>query len=230
MFLILIAVVLFAALTYAVTSSTRSGGDNVSEEKMELKISEMLQYAAMIKSAVTRVRVSNGCGETEISFADNGNMSKQRNGTVYDYTNPNAPADKSCHIFHPNGGGVPSRLIPDGITVDPASVPAGYMHPQSFFISSSRVSEAGTDSGTDLVLWLGRLTENSCMQVNEMLGVAAAGTVPVLDTFDCDGTPFDGTYQTCSDPIGDDLMYKGNLSFCALTQGGYIFFHVLIAR
>ncbi|PZP57489.1 MAG: hypothetical protein DI586_00190 [Micavibrio aeruginosavorus] len=102
LFLILIAIVLFAALAYAVTQSSRSGGTDVNSEKADLAAAQIAQYGAQISTAVMRVRVGNGCSETEINF-ENPLM------THPDYwggsTNTTAPADGRCNIFGPNGGG-----------------------------------------------------------------------------------------------------------------------------
>lgn len=68
LFLILIAVALFAALSYAVTSSTRAGGGNANNEKTNLQISQMHQYAAALNGAAQRLQVINKCDETELNF------------------------------------------------------------------------------------------------------------------------------------------------------------------
>lgn len=60
LFLILIAVALFAALSYAVTKST-SGSGSVSKEKLALSISELLQQSSTIKTEIMRRNI-NGDG------------------------------------------------------------------------------------------------------------------------------------------------------------------------
>ena len=100
LFLILIAVALFAALSYAVTQSTRSGGGNTSAEKGELNAAALNNYVLTLRTAMTRLRITNGCSREKLSFEP-----PPFSGSGV-YFNPNAPTDKSCHIFHPNGGGV----------------------------------------------------------------------------------------------------------------------------
>ena len=68
LFLILIAVALFAALSYAVTQSGRGGG-SIDKEQESLYISEIAQYFALVESEVQKLRIVNGCSVAEISVA-----------------------------------------------------------------------------------------------------------------------------------------------------------------
>lgn len=105
LFLILIAVALFAALSYAVTSSTRSGGGDASKETIALSASQIVQYVTSIENAIMRIKISNNCDDTQISF---------ENPIVSGYTNSNAPADYRCHVFRPEGGNVSWQNPPQG--------------------------------------------------------------------------------------------------------------------
>ncbi|MCP6336149.1 hypothetical protein NL449_29430, partial [Klebsiella pneumoniae] len=71
--------------------------------------------------------------------------SRQKNGSAYYYTNPNAPNDGSCHIFG-SGGQVASQLLSSGY-IDPSTVPvATSMDSRSFTITMARVHGAGQDN------------------------------------------------------------------------------------
>lgn len=59
LFLILIAVVLFAALSYAVTQSSRGSG-NASKEKLSLDIAALNNQIASLRTAYTRTYISEG--------------------------------------------------------------------------------------------------------------------------------------------------------------------------
>jgi len=58
LFLILIAVALFATLSYAVTQSTRSGGGNATKEKSMMEMAKLQQASINGSTAITRMRVS----------------------------------------------------------------------------------------------------------------------------------------------------------------------------
>ena len=107
LFIILIAVALFTALSYAITQSGRGGG-STEKERVDLIAAEILQDAAAVLTAIDRVKLVNGCQETEISF-------DSPHAPVGAYTNPNSPLDKSCHVFEPEGGNIPWQTYPASI-------------------------------------------------------------------------------------------------------------------
>jgi len=92
LFLILIAVALFAALSYAVTSSSRGGSNNGSTEKEQLQASNILNYQASIKVAIDRMVIS-GTPVENIDFS----RPEDAGFDTAPYTNK---------LFHPQGGGV----------------------------------------------------------------------------------------------------------------------------
>lgn len=66
LFLILIAVALFAALSYAVTQSTRSGGGDASKEKLLTESSVIVQKSVSIRTAATQMMISRGITAAEL--------------------------------------------------------------------------------------------------------------------------------------------------------------------
>lgn len=99
---ILIAVALFAALGFAMSNMMRGGaGESISREKSQIFASEIISYAQGLKDAINVLRISGTCDDTQLSFEK-----APYDGTDSDYVNPNSPVDFSCHVFHPNGGGV----------------------------------------------------------------------------------------------------------------------------
>ena len=93
LFIILIAVALFAALTYAVTNSFRGGGNTISDEQARVDAGELLRDMNAISQGYHYLS-QKGCSIDDISF--------QHPAT--------APHD--CDVFHPDGAGIdyPSNL------------------------------------------------------------------------------------------------------------------------
>ncbi len=233
-FIIFLGIALFAALGYAVSQSTRTGSNTGGKEKNLILASDIISYGNSIATAVKTMMVMNGCKETQISFEDNNGMSKSFDDVPYNYTNSNAPSDKSCHVFSTVGGGIKPRILPREATLDPAV--AGGMHAQSWQGGRATISGMGTDigaAGTDLVLLLGKPNKNVCLAINEKLGIPnPSGNPPLVNNWTCKGSEFTGTYNDCSAvPFTDaDLYIKGKKSFCIMNGTQYFYIQVLIAR
>lgn len=95
LFLILIALALFGALSYAVTQSSRGGGD-ISREQALLDDAQAEQCTALVEYGINKIKLLNGCVLDQFSYElpDGSNA------------NSDAPSDERCHIFRDNGGGV----------------------------------------------------------------------------------------------------------------------------
>lgn len=96
LFLILIAVALFASLGYAISSSSRGGVPDISKEKAQISAAVGDACTASVNGGILRLKTARSCSDSEISY-------EQPDGTN---PNPAAPSDKSCHVFHPAGAGV----------------------------------------------------------------------------------------------------------------------------
>lgn len=113
LFLILLAVVLFAALTYAVTSSMRGGGRNASAETPQLMAASITQYFDQIDAAVLRMTMSQGVKPETISFEypfmNNNLYQTNPNGTGSAYFINSDCTSDACRIFKTDGGNVTPR-------------------------------------------------------------------------------------------------------------------------
>jgi hypothetical protein len=220
LFLILIAIVLFAALSYAVSQSTRGGGIDPSDEKAELLAAEILNYVTAMQTAITRLQVSHGCEDTEISF---------ENPVVSGYINTNAPSDKSCHVFDPAGAGMSWREPPEdvwrfsgaasvnGIGKYKGSCP-GYSDPASCADLLMRFMIAS--SGKKL-----------CSHLNKMINLKDNQEPPVSSAWTNEASKFTGSYTGTHHiaivPLLNKMMgcYRRHA-----TSDEYVFYAVLIPR
>ncbi len=232
LFLILIAVALFAALSYAVTQSSRSGGDGVSKDKAKLTASQIIQYATHVEQAISRMKLINRCTDTQIDF---------RNNFVAGYENPSSQSANRCEVFHPNGGGIQWQEAPKNATTN---------NNDWVFNGSNTVTNIGTGgqnttsptcpggpagSCAELVMILSNLDKSLCLEINKKLGVGerSAGEPPKDNTNAEVIAKFIGTYAETF-AIATPLLYgvsTGCFEGDAIPASGtYHFYHVLIAR
>ncbi len=169
LFLILIAVALFAALSYAVTQSGRGGG-SIDRELALLASSQTAEYGAQVGQAVVKLLLL-GCAENEISFWNDSDGNGTEDGSD-DYFNSSSPADRTCHVFDPAGGGVtpqtPSTQINDGS--------------DWFFSGGVQVHDVGNTNfdaaSQDLTMLLFNIDPEVCQSFNDGLGLGLS-SVPI---------------------------------------------------
>lgn len=101
LFLILIAVALFAALSFAISQSTRGGSGSASKEKNQLLLDQLSQNGSSLAQAITRVILGNGCTIDNVSF-DSPRWPAPNEYIFSTYT----PADGRCNVYTANGGAV----------------------------------------------------------------------------------------------------------------------------
>lgn len=215
LFLILIAVALFAALSYAVTTSGRGGG-TTDNEKLLIAAAQVLQHAATVEQAVNRVKIINNCTNEMISF----DMSAPWN------SNPLAPSDYSCHIFRPEGGGVTRPKPPPGIV----TAPTGYAVEKGL----SFVGVEGLDNCRDAAFSLSNVTEDFCNAINKLLGHADDLT-PIPGYIGNGGTGY--PWATC-DGVGvmtwtfanQGTKFNGKTAFCGKAWSTPRFTYAVILR
>ncbi len=180
LFLILLAVVLFAALSYAVTSSLRGGGTDASGEKLTAEIAAMIQFMDQVDAAVLRMNMTKNIRIETISFRHD-SAYYGTNAPIVDYMdNPNCTND-SCRVFRPDGGGAMPQIFsklgaatPDGFTPGSSGLPG------HFRIQALQWPYAKTDAN-DVVLVQYGMKPAVCAEVNRQMGITAqpnfSGTV-----------------------------------------------------
>lgn len=181
LFLVLIGVVLFAALSYAIMASNRGGGKDLSDDKAKLAAAEILQHFATIRQAIERVKTVNKCANEEITFTSPDIV----------VTNANSPSSQKCHIFYPAGGGVSrvkfnkkyfdaTKFLPSAQWYVYASLPP-YNYTVGFNAYNRQRNIATTSNGVDSVDLLGILygvSDAVCKAVNRSQGVNAPTYAP----------------------------------------------------
>lgn len=173
LFLILIAVALFAALSYAVTQSTRSGSGDASGETNLINSAQLAQYPAGVRTSVVRMIIG-GISVDQILFDAPANFDNV--------------SDLSYSVFHPTGGGAVFQSAPNDVinTSSPGSTGGQWVYSSKFQINGvgSTTNGSGGNVGNDIISFLPAVGQNVCKKLNDELGITTSN--PGTDT---DGIP-----------------------------------------
>lgn len=177
LFLILLAVVLFAALSYAVTSSMRGGGKDASSESNQAAASAIAQFFQQIDTAVMRLTLAGGNRIENISFERD--VPRVNAASAAADVNPNCTSN-ACKIFHVDGGGVAPMTF-EKYAVSPAGFGTGSYAPGVFDVQMIQWPFAGTDAN-DVTIRILNLKIPVCTEIAKLLnipnGAGVTGTAP----------------------------------------------------
>ncbi len=223
LFLILIAVALFAALSYAVTQSTRTGGGDTAGETTLISSAQLTQYPASVRTAVVRM-ILKGKDVTDLEFNPASAFSS-------------CTASNSFCVFHPSGGGATFATAPTGMMASTGGNTTG----EWVYNMENEIELLGTtNNGTtvsvataDLIAFLPGITQTLCNKVNSELGIAGV-TAPTETGLDIstymDNTYTAGTNGSVIDAAGSSDALVGQPFGCFVDTGVYTYFHVLVER
>lgn len=222
LFLILIAVALFAALSYAVTQSSRSGGGDASSETNLVDSAQITQYPASVRTAIIRQMVSKSVLVGDLEF-----------NSPSDYGDCTGTPPTAC-VFHPSGGGATFTPAPGSVTTSGS--------PQSWvFNGENEINLVGTTAGGDaptstsaeIIAFLPNVKSAICQKINTQLGIAA-GAIPAETNLDVTVQMTDGVGLVSAangGTIGADVASLDGQGFGCFSQGGVnYYFHVLIEQ
>ncbi len=218
--IILIGIILFAALLYTFTNSTRTGTGNLSAQQSMIAAQEILNYARLVEGAVNRLR-QNGCSENEISFD---------NTAVSGYENTDAPIDNSCHVFNPAGGAITNIIPPD--TYFDSLNSADPVYGSYTYTDNSTIFNIGSTKQEATVL-LNFIDKDICMKINNLLNISNPSNSPPIDigTMNFDSL-YDGNFPNSPSSSFNAPEIIGRNSGCISdsSETTFHFYHVLFAR
>lgn len=237
LFLILIAVALFAALSYAVTQSTRSGSGDASGETNLINSAQLAQYPAGVRTSVVRMIIG-GTGVDQLSFDSPSNFAAM------------SESERLLNVFHPTGGGAVFQNPPKDLIM--ASAPGTWIYSSAYQIDGIGSTEAGVTASNDIIAFLPGVTQNVCRKLNEEVGITSGdtdkipgdstiGSVPTaiqnMSLAPSGGTPniFTSVVGTISgsfvgQPFG---CFRVGTTAPVTTYGAssaYVYYHVLVER
>ena len=210
LFLILIAVALFAALSYAVTNSGR-GGSGIDKEEAEIQAAQIMNYAAMLKSTYQRLKIIGGYEQIQLTAS-----AENDSGTCY-----NGDATYTCNnigILNSSTG----YSAPDLENVR-AGTPAGNY--AISWIYSRLVMPSGEFGTTEADVWASfrNIRDETCIAINKKaLGI---DTIPLFVASTHGGVGLranflrtDGT--TAASTMGSTYYQVPGIEGCAESENG----------
>ena len=220
LFLILIAVALFAALSYAVTRSGRNS-DTISDKKAEILANEVLQFLTEVGNAVNKVMLINGCKDTQLNFYNE--VYTDTSGTILTPANhnPNSPPDKRCHIFDPAGGGVVAREF-QGLGI-PNQVWGGKKAGHGMAIVN-KVSKIGEPTEYDILYSFSFVRKEVCRALHKKAGLEYTN----FSTDFTNHVRYDGVFAGVTNNLTESYMYfcKNNTQ----NENAAYLYYVLLPR
>lgn len=158
LFLILIAVALFAALSYAVTQSTRSGTGSTDREQSLLGSATLTQYPTALRTAIVRMVLAG----------------RDVRGIWFEPPSDFGTLDVNRLVFHPEGGGASFQEGATDVMASPAAggpTPVGTWY-HNMQLEIPNVGKSGT-GGNDLIAFLPGVNDNACLRINQQMGIPA---------------------------------------------------------
>ncbi|MEM7679689.1 MAG: hypothetical protein AAF182_01630 [Pseudomonadota bacterium] len=244
LFLIFIAVILFGALSFAVSDMMRGASpERLQEEKASLFADSILGYGRILRTAIKDMRI-NGCAPLEISFENQVTANNENELLDVDYTHE-PPADEKCKVFSPQGGGVNySPPDPEWLSdIDGFDPNYG----QWYFPADVCIPGIGTspeedcdgdgEDNEDIVLILPYISPAVCKLIQARMEVDEEGESEIPqeegNAWTSERLPFIGA-QEDGEALDQDYQQVGCFEGANATSfppaGTYHFFQVLLAR
>ena len=219
MIYVLIAIVLFAALSMTLGRQTdNSEASDLDDGKAELYATQLIAYATQAKSAVDQMMFSS----TSIDELD--------------FTLPSEAGFNSAptmhKVFHPDGGGLNAVALPEqAIDQNIADPVAGW------YMGRFENVEWTETSGTDVILIAYQVKKKICEKINQ--NVTGTTTIPQLTTtirnvFIDDAIHAGGNVELTTDPAGTPICAtchkRASLCVEDVVPGTYGFYTILADR
>lgn len=212
---VLIAIALFAALSFTLARQSDTGeGGTLSDEKAELYATQLISYAAQVKSVIDQMMFS-GTDIDDLDFLD------PSEGTFNDGTQ----LDRANRVYHPEGGGLIKGNIPD----EAVSLLSTVIRPGWYLSRFSNVEWTKT-TADDVILTAYQIKKSVCEKIN--LKITGSTDIPTLNVTIADiliDSAINSDFLTDPDnaPNCSECHEMPSLCVQNQTQNAYAFYTVI---
>ncbi len=220
LFLILIAVALFAALSYAVTQSG-GGGGTIDKEQNIIKTALMMDQASLIKNHIQRLYILNEVDQVRFDSS-----AYNTAGTVY-VNGGGSTTGGTVGVFDATDG-INAQYPPIELTTTP-NINFAWTYFPNIHVTVS-LAELGS-STDDEILFVSNLTKTACEQINKSF--TGSTTIPTYSWAGANNRyreifRRDGTIVT-NNAIAADIDV-GVIPGCNVNGGGFLYAYFDIVK
>lgn len=179
LFLILIAVALFAALSYAVTQSGRGGG-NISNETAQIAGATAAQKVGLFRQGLMRMNVT-GLAYNQIRLTTDANENNTAAAPSYPQTLCSTGTD--C-LWSSDGGGIDPSTLDLPVEAFAAITSTNVTgHRQMFIVSGNIIGNFGygDTAVADRLIFISNVKKETCAAFNKGLGVTGNADMSVVN-------------------------------------------------
>ena len=221
LFIVLIAIILFAALAM-VMSKTNNSVKNIENSENYIAANELLDYLSNVKKAVHTMMLMNGTSDITVSFEDD---RPNQTGTSSDTTNTMNPNSRGTidQVFNTVDGGMIQWKDFGHLTQNHSTSVDLY---NQGYTGGNIVENVGTGEA-DLIFQLRDISLELCQIINKKAGLPyEEATIPLDTTFS--NAHFKGAYNTNTLENVDGSEFGCFIR--STSPNMYFFYYVIIAR
>lgn len=158
---VLIAIVLFAALSFSLSRQSRYGGGTgeIDAAKAEFHAAQMIAYASQVKSAIDQMIVT-GSTIDDLDFILPSDANFDTGSPVH-------------KVYHPAGGGITHANLPDNAVNQISTTPEA-----GWYMGAFNNVEWTKTTGTEIILTAYQIAMPVCEKINQK--ITGQTTIPVL--------------------------------------------------
>lgn len=213
---VLIAVVLFGALSFALSRQMDSGETaTLSDEKADLYATQLINYVAQAKGSVDQMLFS-GSKISDLVFTLPGTATFETGSPIH-------------KVYHPGGGGLIPGVLPPEVVYDSISE----LWPPGWYMGRFNNVEWSPSTDDDVILVAYKIAESVCESIN--LKLTGSMSIPTIVTSSAlyevfvdpaihnSGVPTDFLEASCA-------SCKGKPSLCVTYNGDFAFYSIIATQ
>lgn len=214
---VLIAIGLFAALSFTLSRQTSTGsGEQIDTDRQQLYATQMISTASQLKSAIDQMLFS-GSSIADLNFTLPGDTNFETGSHIH-------------KVYHPLGGGItPPQLASYAIDQTDTDPVAGW------YMGSFNNIDWTESAGNDVILVAYQIPETMCGLINEK--ITGNTTIPALVSASLrevfiDGSIYSGANSELTTSTSGDICEECNnmASLCVSNPSGSMYaFYTVVA-